>query len=93
MAVDGIILEYIMGGGIVAIASFSIATYRQIGKIKDEEEKRHSRIYQRLDEVKEKTEEKFVFKDVCKILHEQTARDIVEIKSDLKLLLKQNGLP
>jgi hypothetical protein len=88
---DGLV-QWIMGGGVFVIATFSIATYRYVGKIKEDDERKHSRLYERLDEVKKNNEEKFVFKDICKILHEQTAKDIIEIKSDLKLLLKKNGL-
>lgn len=89
MAADGVFIEWVMGGGVLAIAGFSIATYRSIAKIKEEVDRKVNRTFERLDEVKEKTEERFVFKDVCKILHEQTARDIIDIKTNIQLLLKQ----
>ena len=87
---DGLV-QWVMTGGILVISGFSIATYRYVGKIKDEDEKKRSRIYERLDEVKEVISEKFVHKDMCEVLHKQVSSDLTEIKTDLKLLLRKNG--
>ena len=103
MEANSMFLQYVTGGGMLGIMAFSIATYKQVTKVKDdirkevlrtknEFEGKVNRSFERLDEVKKTAEEKFVYKDICKILHEQTARDIVDIKSDLKLLLRHNGI-
>lgn len=90
---DGIIFEWVMGGGLLAVVGFSLATYREIGKIRKDEESKRGRIYERLDEVKKNSDDKFTNKDVCKILHEHLGKDITDIKTDIKLLLirKKNG--
>jgi hypothetical protein len=36
-------------------------------------------------------EYKYVTKEMCAVLHKQTADDLSEIKSDVKELLRQNG--
>jgi hypothetical protein len=88
---DGI-LQWVIAGGMLSVAGFSMATYRYVGKSKDDDEKKHARIYERLDEVKKASDEKFVPNKICDILHTQSTRDLVEIKADLKLLLKHNGI-
>lgn len=84
------VLEWIMGGGLLAVVAFAAATYMNVGKIKEETEQRHARFYSRLDEVKQMVESKYASKDVCKILHDQVSRDLSDIKADLKLLLRMN---
>ena len=51
-----------------------------------------SRVYKRLDEVKEVTDTVYTRKDVCVIRHEQITVDLKEIKGDVKKLLTKNGL-
>jgi len=87
---------YIVGGGsligILTIAGFSIATYKSMGSFKEETSQKRARIYERLDEVKKEMDEKKVSKDICMVLHKQLGDDITDIKADLKLLLKKNGI-
>ena len=71
--------------GLIAIVGFVIG-------ISSYEAKKRSRIWERVDEHKDYTDSTFVRKDMCGILHKQLSKDITEIKIDLKLLLKKNGL-
>lgn len=87
---EKLIVDGIQAAGVLAIATFSIATYVSVGRFKDDESKRRSRLYERLDEVKKETEAKFTGKAVCEVLHKQISSDLAEIKADVKQLLK-NG--
>ena len=56
-----------------------------------------SRLYSRLDEVKQDNEDKFIRKDMCELQHKQVndnfervKADLIEIKSDVKRILN-NG--
>ena len=89
---ESAIFEWMVTGGVLALAGVSIGTYIHVGKMKDEQEQKRARVYERLDEVKKDLDEKFVHKDICKVLHEQMARDLVDIKTDVKLLLRKNGI-
>ena len=86
------ITEWIMAGGVVVISGFSIATYAYVNKVKDNNEKKIGRNYERLDEVKADADNNYTRKDVCKILHQQISSDLTEIKTDIKLLLRKNGI-
>ena len=55
-----------------------------------EQDKKISRVYERLDETKVSQEATYTRKDVCMVLHKQIADALDEIKTDLKSLLK-NG--
>lgn len=55
------------------------------------QEARVAQVYKRIDMIKEAQKKEFVLKEVCSILHERLSNDIVEIKKDVKLLLKRNG--
>lgn len=95
---DGTFVEWVMAGGIVTISVFSIATYRYVGKMKDETDKRIDRNYSRFDEVKSNMDSSYTRKDVCAILHTQVTNSLTEIKAGLKAvaddvttLLRHNG--
>jgi glycine/serine hydroxymethyltransferase len=69
----------------IAIGSFVLSTIGFMYKMtKDVAEirKQVTNDIQHLDE-------KYVGKDICKVLHNQTAKDIAEIKIDVKALLKK----
>ena len=53
---------------------------------------RIGRVYQRLDEVKEKNDERYTSKEVCSVLHAQLKGDVTEIKADIKKILHKNGI-
>ena len=44
-------------------------------------DKKISRTFERLDEVKKENDDKYVNKDLCKVVHENTRRDIEDIKT------------
>jgi len=89
------VFEWIMGGGILGILTFSIATYVRADKQID-------RVYQRLDEKTEKLKGETVNKDICGIVHKnvdtalQEVKKAVEcvpkIKAGIDMLLQKNGL-
>ena len=72
------------------VAEIKKQVTNDIQHIAEEEATRRARVYERLDEVKKFADEKFVNKDMCHVLHEQQAKDITEIKLDVKTLIK-NG--
>ena len=88
MIEENIIMGWLITGGILSIAGFTIATYVHVGKVEKDADSKRCRIYNRLDEVKADAEKKFVDKDICQVLHAQMARDITEMKTDLKVLIK-----
>jgi hypothetical protein len=77
------IFEWVVGGGILGIVAFILGNAR-------EQEKKISRIYERLDETKASQESTYTRKDVCMVLHKQIADSLDEIKIDLKSLIR-NG--
>jgi hypothetical protein len=72
-----LMLNAFSGVAMLTVVGFSIKTYVDVNN-------KIERNYTRMDEVKGNTEATFVRKDMCKILHEQTADDVAEIKSDIK---------
>ncbi len=56
-----------------------------------ENDSKINRVYQRLDEAKMAHEKKYVYKDICNVVHERLTNDIGEIKNDVKELLKKKG--
>lgn len=77
------------------ISSISVIFLSLIGvmvTLEASSSKKRKGTYRRLDEVKKDFEGKHVSKEVCGILHGQLKGDILEIKSDVKLLLRKNGI-
>jgi len=65
--------------------------------------KKVSRVYERIDRIRADTDakvialfgtvdKKYVSKEMCDVLHKQTADDVAEIKADVKKLLTKNGV-
>ena len=75
----------IFAGAVITIGIFFFNYNRYI-------EQRISKVYQRIDEVKEKFSLDHVRKDVCNVLNKTMQEDLREIKSDLKKLLHRNGI-
>lgn len=76
-------MTWIIGGGLVGLIAFILNNNR-------EQDKKIGRSYERLDETKKYQDETFVRRDICMILHKQIAADLVEIKTDVKLLLSDS---
>jgi hypothetical protein len=76
-----VITEWIISGSFLAIVGLAIKTYR------DNDEK-ITRVYKRLDEVKQKQDDTFTRKDVCNLLHKQIDAKLTDIAVDIKVLLK-----
>lgn len=86
-SLTGSILEWIFGGGLLAIVVFSANTYIKSNKS-------IGRVYERIDEEKGKNEKRFVLTSICEILHKtlkdeiaSQKQDIKDIKNDIKELL------
>jgi hypothetical protein len=79
------VMEWIIGGGGL------LALFAMLFKHTKEVNAKISRVYGRLDEVKDDTEGKYTRKDMCSTLHKQLRDDIQDIKSDVKELLRRNG--
>lgn len=76
------------GGIIASIGVFWGITW----KMGTEIDKKIGRVYGRFDEYKNHLEDTHTRKEVCDIKHEQISNDLMEIKKDVKELLKKaNG--
>jgi hypothetical protein len=82
---SGIVLDYLVTGGFVSVVVLAIATYTRVGNFREDTEKKFEARSKEFDN-------RYVSRDICKILHEQTAADIAEIKCDVKKLLTRNGI-
>ena len=84
-----------VSGAIVAlvglVAGLIWNQHREVSGMDAKNESRIKRVYERIDEEKEKTHEHFVTKEVCGILHKQLLTDLAEIKTDVKTILRKNG--
>ena len=74
-------MEWIISGGLVAIVGLILANNSEI-------DKKITRSYKRLDEVKDYQDNTFTRRDICIVLHKQITDDLFEIKSDIKTLLR-----
>ncbi len=79
-------------GGILAISGTIVGVYVKMSA-------RHGRIYERLDETRTGIYEDVRSKDVCDERHkslqiqlETIGSDMAEVKKDVKLLVRKNGL-
>jgi len=79
-------------GEITAISTICLGLIGVMFKLQNIADQKRNRVYERLDNVKEHLEQTMVSKEVCSILHNQIKDDIQEIKTDLKLLLRKNGI-
>ena len=94
--------ELIVGGGFITIVGFAIATYNKVTAVKEENNAKVDRAYQRIDEVKTDLKKEMVDERVCSVVHkavdarlgniEKTTECIQKIKAGIDLLLKKNGL-
>ena len=83
--------EWAMATGVIVIAGFSIGTYVRVGKVEKDSEGKRSRIYERLDEVKEINKAEFVSQPVCDVKYQGVIKLLDEIKSDVKKILTNGG--
>lgn len=82
-------IELIMGGGLIVSI---VALIGIVASYKKDTNKTISRVYERIDETRERSEEKYRTKDVCREVTTQVRNDLTEIKADIKLLLRSNGV-
>lgn len=81
--------NWFIGGGLLTVVAFTIATFWKIGKVKDDVDKRVNRNYERLDEVKDEIKKETVPQRLCDILHAETQKDIEEIKKSQEGIAKK----
>ena len=72
------------------IAEIKKQVTNDLQHITETEEDKRSRVYQRLDDVKEGMGEKFTSKEVCEVRHTNIDNRLKEIGVDVKILIK-NG--
>ena len=82
-------MEYIVGGGIIVSV---IALVGMVHASNCKTETKISRVYGRLDEVREEHDRRYQSKDVCAVQHKHIMETLVDLKTDVKLLLKKNGI-
>jgi hypothetical protein len=75
---------YLIEGG------FALGILGFMWKISSENNRKVDTIFKRFDEYKEFVKKDFVNKDICVLKHENLMRDVSEIKTDVKILIK-NG--
>lgn len=75
------------------ILGIVILIVRQNKVVEERTDKKVKRVYSRLDEHKDDIERKYVLKEMCTVIHEQTQRDIKEIKENVAYLVRvqKNG--
>jgi 6-phosphogluconate dehydrogenase len=88
-----IVLDWLVGGGALAVVGFSIATYVRA-------DKQIGRVYQRMDEKTDQMKNEAVKKEVCEVVHknldeklkdiQQKTACIPDIKAGIDILLR-NG--
>ena len=82
--------EYIgVGTGFIATI-VGLSTF--IWKVSKDENDKRSKIYEHLDRDRKCADDKFVQKEICKIIHDNVQKTLDEIKIDIKLLLRKNGI-
>lgn len=81
---EGNVVTYVIEG------SFALGILGFMWKVAADNNKKAETIFRRFDEYKETMKKDFVGKEGCGIRHEQIMRDISEIKTDVKILLR-NG--
>ena len=78
------VAEWIMSGGLLAIIGMVFQNNRDnSAKVR--------RVYQRLDETKERSDNLYTNKDICEEKSRRLESDVSEIKVDVKELLRRNG--
>lgn len=74
------------------IWKISTNTTSKMDNIAKDCNKRTENIFRRFDEYKETVKKDFVNKEVCNVVQQNLQRDVAEIKSDVKVLLRKNGI-
>ena len=76
--------------GVIVQGSFAVGILGFMWKVAGDSNKKAETIFRRFDEYKKDMKADFVSKEGCGIRHEQIMRDIAEIKTDVKILVR-NG--
>jgi len=76
--------------GYVIEGSFALGVLGFMWKVAGDSNKKAETIFRRFDEYKKEVKTEFVSKEGCGIRHDQITRDLQEIKTDVKILLR-NG--
>lgn len=81
----GMIIQVVFSGGILGLIwRIHVAGQKTM-------EEKVAAVFKRFDQFKRDTKTDYVSKDVHKIVYEKMDRDIQEIKTDVKTLLRKNG--
>lgn len=75
---------------VIIQGSFAVGILGFMWKLSYDNNEKVNTIFRRFDDYKEAMKKDFVGKEGCSIRHEQLVRDVQEIKTDVKILLR-NG--
>ena len=75
-----------------AINDLNTTWTKRFAQLVEADEEKRARIYERLDEVKNQFDDKYVKREVCDVLSKSIANDLKELKDDIKKLLYRNGI-
>ena len=78
-------------GSLILSTGGLIAIFGLIYKVSHDSSCKIKRVYDRIDEIKNKNDIDYTRKDVCEVRHQQISSDLAEIKKDVKTLLKNGG--
>jgi len=74
--------------GVIVQGSFAVGILGFMWKMSVDNNAKFDTIFRRFDEYKETMKKDFVSNEGCGLRHDQIARDIQEIKTDVKILLR-----
>jgi hypothetical protein len=77
---------------IIIQGSFAVSILGFMWKVATDSNRKTEVIFRRFDEYKEEVKKDFVSKEGCGIRHDNLTRDIQEIKTDVKILLRSVGI-
>jgi len=91
-----------LGSFVIATVGFMYKMTKDVSEIRqqmtndikhvtEEEATKRGRVYERLDEIKKQSDDKFTHKDVCQVLHRGIDTKLAEIATDVKILIKNSG--
>jgi len=78
------VIDLIIGTGTFAIVALVL-------KNNNDNSKKISKVYERVDKVKENQDGTYVRKDMCALTHKQVSDDLAEIKTNINKLLERKG--
>jgi cell fate (sporulation/competence/biofilm development) regulator YmcA (YheA/YmcA/DUF963 family) len=86
--------EWVLSGGIVAIIGLILTIMKtqdvKMSKACEEQEQRITRVWQRIDEVKEYQDKTFTRQDMCNLTHKQVTETLQRMEQKLDKILNSH---